>query len=94
MLTTPIPVHVTYFTASVDDDGTVVTKPDLYGLDGRTASAILGREVRISSAPVDATAPKAKRERSAQGQRSRRERKKVAEEPKPFNPFNQLFGSC
>ncbi len=48
-LTTPIPVHVTYFTAKVDDAGNVITKPDLYGLDGRVASMLEGREVHISS---------------------------------------------
>ena len=39
-LTTPIPVHVTYFTAVVDDDGKVQQWPDIYALDGRLMSAL------------------------------------------------------
>ena len=121
-LTTPIPVHVTYFTAKVDDDGNLVTKPDLYGLDGRVASMLEGREARISStgssvgatgsidraaAPPRAersvattvddgsgiTGRKPKPQRAAQKPRNKKDRKKaVAQEPKPFNPFGQLFG--
>jgi murein L,D-transpeptidase YcbB/YkuD len=45
-LDTHIPVHVTYFTASVDDDGKLRTYADFYGLDSRTAAA-LGRSVRF-----------------------------------------------
>ena len=41
-LTTPIPVHVTYFTAVVDDAGKLHYRPDLYGLDSRVASALEG----------------------------------------------------
>ncbi|HEU4380838.1 MAG TPA: L,D-transpeptidase family protein [Hyphomicrobiaceae bacterium] len=39
-LTTPIPVHVTYFTTTVDEDGKVQNWPDIYALDGRLASAL------------------------------------------------------
>lgn len=96
-LATPIPVHVTYFTVTVDDDGKVAAKPDLYGLDSRTATAIEGRDVHISSARPDSAAtasPDRKRDRTAaQKPRSKKERRKVAEEPKPFNPFGQLFGN-
>jgi murein L,D-transpeptidase YcbB/YkuD len=35
-----IPVHVTYFTAVVDDDGTVKTYGDIYGHDSRISSAL------------------------------------------------------
>jgi L,D-transpeptidase YcbB len=38
-----IPVHVTYFTAWVDDDGTVSTKSDVYSHDRRTTLALAGR---------------------------------------------------
>ena len=41
-----IPVHITYFTARVDDDGKLRTYADFYGLDSRTAAA-LGRSVRF-----------------------------------------------
>ncbi len=48
-----IPVHVTYFTARVDDDGKLLTFPDFYGLDGRTAAALTGRPVRFESPVYD-----------------------------------------
>ena len=46
-LTKPIPVHVTYFTASVDDAGKLRTFDDLYGHDSRIASALEGKPVRL-----------------------------------------------
>jgi L,D-transpeptidase YcbB len=46
-LTTHIPVHITYFTARVDDSGRLLTFADFYGLDSRTAAALTGRSVRF-----------------------------------------------
>jgi L,D-transpeptidase YcbB len=37
-----IPVHLTYFTAVVDETGKVVTFADLYGLDNKIATALFG----------------------------------------------------
>ena len=37
-----IPVHLTYFTAVVDDNGKVATFPDIYKLDGKLANALFG----------------------------------------------------
>ena len=45
-----IPVHVTYVTARVDDNGKLRTYGDVYGLDGRTARALTGESIR--SQPV------------------------------------------
>jgi len=42
-LTTQIPVHVTYFTAVVGDDGRVAYFADVYGHDARTAAALAGK---------------------------------------------------
>jgi murein L,D-transpeptidase YcbB/YkuD len=42
-----IPVHVTYFTARVDDSGKLQTYGDFYGLDGRTAAALTGKSIRF-----------------------------------------------
>ncbi|KAB2941390.1 MAG: L,D-transpeptidase family protein [Hyphomicrobium sp.] len=42
-----IPVHITYFTARVDDDGKLHTYGDFYGLDGRTAAALTGKSIRF-----------------------------------------------
>ncbi len=46
-LTKQIPVHVTYFTAVVDDDGHLKTYGDIYGHDSRVSSALEGRPVRL-----------------------------------------------
>lgn len=42
-LDTHIPVHVTYMTVRVDDQGKLLTFADFYGLDSRTAAALTGR---------------------------------------------------
>jgi L,D-transpeptidase YcbB len=52
-LSTPIPVHVTYFTAMVDDEGELRTFGDLYGLDARVGSALFGRKVRFQTPRYD-----------------------------------------
>ncbi len=41
----PIPVHTTYFTAVVDADGKVKTFGDIYRLDAKVASAVIGKSV-------------------------------------------------
>jgi L,D-transpeptidase YcbB len=60
-LTTQIPVHVTYFTTLVDDDGQLKTVADLYGHDVQLQAALDGRPIRVA-APADATS-KGDRER-------------------------------
>jgi murein L,D-transpeptidase YcbB/YkuD len=42
-----IPVHITYFTMRVDDNGKLLTFADFYGLDSRTAAALTGRSMRF-----------------------------------------------
>jgi L,D-transpeptidase YcbB len=49
----PIPVHVTYFTALVDDAGKVNYRGDIYGLDRRVASALEGRTVNLAVASAE-----------------------------------------
>ncbi|MGV1014224.1 MAG: L,D-transpeptidase family protein [Methyloceanibacter sp.] len=41
-LNRPVPVHITYFTATAGERGNVQTVADIYGLDGRTAQALFG----------------------------------------------------
>ncbi len=57
-----VPVHTTYFTATVDDDGKLQTYADVYKLDGVVAAAILGKEARADAvadnAPAKAKTPK------------------------------------
>lgn len=81
----PVPVHLVYFTASVDDAGALHTHGDLYGMDSRVASALAGKQVAIASVKIAegtspaAATPKPKRERIARAGKQTLE--------KPWNPF-------
>jgi murein L,D-transpeptidase YcbB/YkuD len=44
-LTTPVPVHMTYFTATVDRQGNLQTFADLYGVDARMGALLYGTKV-------------------------------------------------
>jgi murein L,D-transpeptidase YcbB/YkuD len=48
-----IPVHVTYFTAMVDDDGQVRHFGDIYGHDNRILAALGGRPIAFEALPGD-----------------------------------------
>jgi hypothetical protein len=45
-----VPVHVAYFTAVADDNGTVRYFEDIYGHDERVAAALEGRPARLEVA--------------------------------------------
>ena len=74
----PIPVHTTYFTAVVDDQGKVTSFADIYALDSKVAPYVVDKVV-ASAAPADdddadttsstapAAKPKAKKEDVAGG---------------------------
>jgi L,D-transpeptidase YcbB len=49
-LNKPLPVHVTYFTALVQDDGSIKTFPDYYGHDTRITAALDGKPVQLIAA--------------------------------------------
>jgi murein L,D-transpeptidase YcbB/YkuD len=84
-LSTPIPVHVTYFTAVAEESGDVRYFPDLYGLDGRVASALEGERVDVAASAEPRTTPVASTS-------SRRVTRKPA--PKPaWDPLASLFGA-
>jgi murein L,D-transpeptidase YcbB/YkuD len=88
-LTTPIPVHVTYFTAVVDDAGKLHHRPDIYSLDSRVASKLEGQAVHLASAAADkpeAAPAAAERPASAKS----RTRQKAAQPP---NLFTAIFGN-
>jgi hypothetical protein len=53
-----IPVHITYLTARVDENGKLQTYGDVYGLDSRTAAALNGKSIRFEqpAMPADVTA--------------------------------------
>jgi L,D-transpeptidase YcbB len=79
----PIPVHVTYFTAVVDDAGKVQYFPDVYGLDERLASALEGARVSLASSPEPTTA--------RQGVRAAaRVNSRVPQKPKASSSSNPL----
>ena len=50
---TPIPVHLTYQTAYVDDAGKLVIREDIYGRDGRVLAALKGEDRRFADIAVD-----------------------------------------
>jgi murein L,D-transpeptidase YcbB/YkuD len=47
----PIPVHVTYFTAWVDDEGETQTARDVYGHEKRIKLALAGKWQQIAKGP-------------------------------------------
>ncbi len=78
----PIPVHIAYFTATVDDQGALKTHGDLYGMDQRVASALAGRPIALA-APKPPAEPVARREVQKQKNDSTTQSSARA----PFNPF-------
>ncbi len=86
-LTTEIPVHVVYFTAEVDDRGQLRTFADLYGLDGKVASALKGEAVHFANEPVIVAEndAHARPDRADPSQRARDRR--FAPGARPWNPF-------
>ena len=89
-LTTPIPVHITYFTAVVDDDGKLHYRPDVYGMDGRMATALEGRAVHMVAAPIDTREPTAAKAERTAGKKAAAQKKTTSSGS--FNPFS-IFSS-
>lgn len=52
-LQTPIPVHLTYQTAFVDDAGKLVLRPDIYGRDARILAVLKGDERKVADVAVE-----------------------------------------
>jgi hypothetical protein len=52
-----IPVHMTYFTAVVDEAGKVSTFTDLYGFDRKLANALFGNTTGFPAPPPDTNRP-------------------------------------
>jgi murein L,D-transpeptidase YcbB/YkuD len=64
-LTTPIPVHLTYQTAFVDDSGNLAIREDIYGRDARTLAALKGDERRVADVPVEPREASVRRQASS-----------------------------
>jgi L,D-transpeptidase YcbB len=54
---TPIPVHITYQTAFVDDAGKLQIRDDIYGRDSRVLAALKGDDRRVADIPVERAQP-------------------------------------
>jgi murein L,D-transpeptidase YcbB/YkuD len=63
-LSRKVPVHVTYFTATVDEKGKIQSFDDIYGLDSKMASALFGKATKFD-APTTEAAASGGRKRSA-----------------------------
>jgi murein L,D-transpeptidase YcbB/YkuD len=48
-----IPVHLTYQTATVDENGHLVIREDIYGRDARLLAALKGEDRRMADTPVE-----------------------------------------
>jgi hypothetical protein len=82
-------VHVTYFTAVVDDAGKVQYFPDIYGLDERVTSALEG--ARVSLGPGPAAAPKVARGPGPTAARASSRVPHKAKAPANTNPLTAIF---
>jgi len=89
-LTTPIPVHVTYFTAVVDDAGKTNFRPDIYGLDSRVASRLEGQAVHLVTSSIEN--PEGIDRSDPPGRAKARTRQKAASS-QSYNPFAAIFGN-
>ena len=97
-LRNPIPVHIAYFTAEVDEKGQVRYYHDLYGLDNRVASALRGQPAQVASEPAPPSAASSSEEEGAGEEptswahsrphnNSRRPAAAPSAERRPGNPF-------
>jgi murein L,D-transpeptidase YcbB/YkuD len=53
-LSRKFPVHLTYFTLTVDEKGKPQSFADVYGLDAKIASALFGKGARLDDLEADA----------------------------------------
>ena len=64
-LSRPVPVHLTYFTAVVNEQGKMQTFGDLYGLDSRMSAALFDKGVKFGAPTVEAKANRPQPKRNA-----------------------------
>jgi len=83
-LTKQIPVHITYFTTIVGEDGQLRSFGDIYGHDRRFAAALAGRPLPLEAPPIG-SAPTKQDAREARRQRPNAQSKN--------DVFTGLFGN-
>ena len=84
-------MHVTYFTAVVDDAGKVRYHGDIYGLDRRVATALEGRTVNLAVASAE---PEPALKAPPQQQQQQRVSSKTRKKPSQAGSFfASLFGN-
>ncbi len=82
---TPIPVHITYQTAFVDDAGELQVRPDIYNIDAKTRNLI--RSERGVVEPAQERGPAV-----ASTTQTKRARPKDGQQPRTVGFFESLFG--
>jgi len=76
---TPIPVHLTYQTAFVDDNDKLQIREDVYGRDARLLAILKGDEHRVADIAVERTSP------------AHHQAVRLLAPPRPLSFFEQLF---
>jgi L,D-transpeptidase YcbB len=83
----PIPVHLTYQTAYVDDDGQLVMRSDVYGLDSRVMALI-----KTERGMIDVATKEHDRDSANSATASARRSVKPPPQPQSGGFFQALFG--
>jgi murein L,D-transpeptidase YcbB/YkuD len=83
----PIPVHLTYQTAYVEDDGQLVMRSDVYGLDSRVLAAI-----KTERGMIDVATKERDRDSANTATASARRPVKPPPQPQSGGFFQALFG--
>jgi murein L,D-transpeptidase YcbB/YkuD len=86
---TPIPVHITYQTAFVDDAGELQVRPDIYGIDAKTRNLI-----RSERGVVEPTPERSPAVASNNSSPSKRARPKDQQQSRTVGFFEALFGGA
>jgi L,D-transpeptidase YcbB len=82
-----IPVHLTYQTATVDSNGHLVIREDIYGRDSRLIALLKGEDRRIADTPVGGE----RHEASASAAGTAQPRRQAAQQTRPTTGFG-FFG--
>jgi murein L,D-transpeptidase YcbB/YkuD len=83
---TPIPVHITYQTAFVDDAGELQVRPDIYGIDTKTRNLIRSERGVVEPAPERGQAV------ASNSSGGKRPGARPKEQPRTVGFFEALFG--